>query len=171
MTDNDRATGADGRDVLDDMFGPLDQEQDPDVFFRHSPVNRYWKSSATEELTTEHGARYVSGLSIYDEIFANFRAARTPEWRVALARRHGVEEALTDSATIALVDRLIRTGAEYERTSERFEHGIRSTPTMIINNRMIIGTFPLEQLRAIFQALVDEHERGEDRFLENWIEN
>jgi predicted DsbA family dithiol-disulfide isomerase/uncharacterized membrane protein len=106
---------------------------------------------------------------IHDEIFANFRDARTPEWRAELARRHGVEEALTDSATIAMVDRLIRTGAEYERTSERFEHGIRSTPTMIINNRMVIGTFPQEQLRAIFQALVDEHERGENRFLENWV--
>jgi protein-disulfide isomerase/uncharacterized membrane protein len=107
--------------------------------------------------------------SIHDEIFANFRAARTPEWRAELARRYGVEAALTDSATIALVDRMIQTGAEYERTSERFEHGIRSTPTMIINNRMVIGTFPLEQLRAIFQALVDEHERGEGRFLENWV--
>jgi protein-disulfide isomerase/uncharacterized membrane protein len=107
--------------------------------------------------------------SIHDEIFANFRAARTPEWRAELARRYSVEAALTDSATIALVDRMIQTGAEYERTSERFEHGIRSTPTMIINNRMVIGTFPLEQLRAIFQALVDEHERGEGRFLENWV--
>jgi protein-disulfide isomerase len=108
-------------------------------------------------------------LAIHDEIFANFRDARTPEWRAELARRYDVEDALTDSTTIAMVDRLIQTGAEYERTSERFEHGIRSTPTMIINNRMIIGTFPLEQLRAIFQALVDDHERGEDRFLENWV--
>jgi len=107
--------------------------------------------------------------AIYDEIFANFRDARTPEWRAELARRYEVEEALTDSATIAMIGRLVQTGAEYERTSERFEHGIRSTPTMIINNRMVIGTFPLEQLRAIFQALVDDHERGDDRFLENWV--
>jgi hypothetical protein len=65
---------------------------------------------------------------------------------------------------------MIRTGAEYERTSDRYEHGIRSTPTMIINNRMIIGTFPLEQLRAIFQALVDESEGGGEQFLENWVD-
>jgi hypothetical protein len=26
---------------------------------------------------------------------------------------------------------------------------------MILNNRMVIGTFPYQQLRAIFQALVD----------------
>ncbi len=104
---------------------------------------------------------------IHDEIFASFEAAKTPEWRVELARRHGVEAALTDSSTIDLVGRLIRTGAEYERTSEEYSHGIRSTPTMIINNRMVIGTFPYEQLRAIFQALVDEAE-GDRRFMESW---
>jgi hypothetical protein len=41
---------------------------------------------------------------------------------------------------------------------------------MIVNNRMIIGTLPIEQLRAIFQALVDEHESGERRFIESWEE-
>jgi len=108
-------------------------------------------------------------MAIHDEIFANFEAAKTPEWRSELARRHGVEAALTDSGTIALVDRLIHTGAEYEKTSEEYSHGIRSTPTMIINNRMVIGTFPYEQLRAIFEALVDEAETG-GRFMENWEE-
>ena len=39
----------------------------------------------------------------------------------------------------------------------------------LINNRMIIGTFPYEQLRAIFQALVDEEE-GEGKFMESWVE-
>jgi len=106
---------------------------------------------------------------IHDEIFANFEEAKTPEWRVELARRHGVEAALTDSSTIDLVGRLIRTGEEYEKTSEEYSHGIRSTPTMIINNRMVIGTFPYEQLRAIFQALVDEAE-GEGKFMESWVE-
>jgi protein-disulfide isomerase/uncharacterized membrane protein len=106
---------------------------------------------------------------IHDEIFANFEEAKTPEWRVELARRHGVEAALTDSSTIDLVGRLIRTGEEYEKTSEEYSHGIRSTPTMIINNRMVIGTFPYEQLRAIFQALVDEAE-GDRRFMESWVE-
>jgi hypothetical protein len=81
-----------------------------------------------------------------------------------------VEAALTDSATQALVHRIMNTGAEYERTSEQFAHGIRSTPTMIVNSRMIIGTYPYEQLRAIFQAIVDEQERGEASFIENWID-
>jgi protein-disulfide isomerase len=110
--------------------------------------------------------------AIHDEVFANLRAARDPEWRLALAQRHGVEAALQDSTTIELVRRMINTGAEYEKTSDQFAHGIRSTPTMIINGRMIIGTLPYDQLRAIFQALVDEYERGEDsRFIENWEPN
>ena len=107
--------------------------------------------------------------AIIDEVFANFEAAKTPEWRADLARRYGVEGATTDSATIAEVARQIATGAEYEKTSEEYAHGIRSTPTMIINNRMVIGTFPYEQLRAIFQALVDEA-AGERRFMESWVD-
>jgi uncharacterized membrane protein len=108
-------------------------------------------------------------LQIHDEIFANFREAKTnEEWRTDLARRHGVEGGPTDSATIELVHSIVNTGMEYEKTSDRFAHGIRSTPTMIINNRMIIGTLPMEQLRAIFQAVVEEAEGG-SRFMENWV--
>ena len=110
-------------------------------------------------------------LEIHDEIFENFEQARRQEsWRAALPGRFGVEAALTDSATIELVDRLIQTGKEYEKTHETYAHGIRSTPTMIINNRMIIGTLPYEQLHAIFQALVDEHDAGGRRFMESWVE-
>jgi len=109
-------------------------------------------------------------LAVHDAVWADFRAAKTPEGRAELARRFGVEAALTDSATQALVHRILQTGREYEKTSDRFSYGIRSTPTMIINNRMIIGTYPYQQLRAIFQAIVDEAERGEARFIENWID-
>ena len=105
--------------------------------------------------------------SLVDELFANTRAARDPAWRAEFAKRHGVEAALEDQATKDLVHRLIRTGAEYEQTSDQYAHGIRSTPTMIINGRMVIGTLPLEQLRAIFQALVDEAEGR--RFIESWV--
>jgi len=108
-------------------------------------------------------------LAIHDEVFANLREAKaSAEWRQDLAVRHGVEAAVTDSATRAIVHRMIETGREYAQTSDQFAHGIRSTPTMIINNRMIIGTLRYEQLRAIFQALVDEAEGGDGRFLENW---
>jgi uncharacterized membrane protein/protein-disulfide isomerase len=107
-------------------------------------------------------------LAIHDEIFANFRSAKTPEWRRALARRYGVEAALTDPKTQALVLSIINTGMEYERTSDKAAYGIRSTPTMIINNRMVIGTLPYGHLKAIFQALVDEKEGGR-KYLENWV--
>jgi len=110
-------------------------------------------------------------LAIHDEIFGNFQQARRQEeWRAALPGRFGVEAGLTDPATIALVDRMIQTGREFEKTDERFAHGIRSTPTMILNNRMIIGTLPYEQLQAIFQALVDEQDDGDRRFIESWVE-
>ena len=95
-------------------------------------------------------------------------AARDPAWRLELAQKYRVEAALSDSATQALVHQIINTGTEYEKTSDQYAHGIRSTPTMILNNRMIIGTLPYEQLRAIFQALVDEHD--DQGFIENWVE-
>ena len=110
-------------------------------------------------------------LEIHDEIFENFeQARRNEEWRAALPARFGVEGALEDPATIELVGRMIQTGREYARTHEKYAHGIRSTPTMIVNGRMVIGTLPYEQLRAIFQALVDEHEGTDRRFMESWVE-
>ncbi len=149
------------------------------VAFQLFPLEGQCNSVVAKDL--HPGACEVSYISahepskfkaIHDEVFANLRAARDPEWRVALAQRHGVEGALQDSATIELVHRMMNTGAEYEQTSEQYAHGIRSTPTIIINNRMIIGTLPYDQLRAIFQALVDEHERGAgSTFIENWEPN
>jgi len=107
-------------------------------------------------------------LPIHDEIFANFLSAKKPEWRQSLAKKYGVEAALADPKTQDIVQRIINTGAEYEKTSDKFTHGIRSTPTLIINNRMVIGTLPYEHLKALFQALVDEKEGGR-KFLENWV--
>ena len=108
-------------------------------------------------------------LAIHDEIFANFNIARSdPEWRRDLAVRYGVEAAFDDPATQEIVRSIINTGMSYNQTSNRFAHGIRSTPTMIINGRMLIGTLPYEHMRTIFQALADEHERGKS-FMETWV--
>jgi len=107
---------------------------------------------------------------LHDEVYDNFEQAKKPEWRAALAQRYGLETALTDSAVQAKVHQLIQTGTEYEKTSDRYAHGIRSTPTLIINNRMVIGTLPVAQLRAIFRALVDEQEMQGSKFLENWVD-
>ena len=107
--------------------------------------------------------------SIHDELFANYTSAkRNPEWRKEFARRYGVEQAIADPALQERVRKIVETGAEYDKTSDKYAHGVRSTPTMIINNRMVIGTFPYEQLRAIFQALIDKRENR--RFMENWQE-
>lgn len=106
---------------------------------------------------------------IHDEIWATFGSRRDPEWKADLAKKYGTEGAEDDPALRELVKRIVDTGTEYEKTSEKFTHGIRSTPTMIINNRMIIGTLPYEHMRAIFQALVEEHEGGPKKFIENWV--
>lgn len=110
--------------------------------------------------------------AIHDEIFENFQKAKSPEWRAQLAKKYGVEAALTDPATQDLLQKIIATGAEYEKTSEKYAYGIRSTPTMIINNRMVIGTLPYGHLRAIFESLLSEEgpAGGKGRFIENWVD-
>jgi len=107
--------------------------------------------------------------AIHDEVWANFRAARDPEWRRELAKKYGVEAALDDPGIRETIRAQVATGAEYEKTSDEHPFGIRSTPTLIINNRMIIGTLPYEHMKAIFQALVEEHEGGPKKFIENWV--
>lgn len=106
---------------------------------------------------------------VHDELFANYNSAkRNPEWRKQFAQRHGVDAAMNDAALQQRVRQIIDTGSEYDKTSDKYAYGVRSTPTLIINNRMVIGTFPYEQLRAIFQALVDKREGR--NFLEHWQE-
>ena len=110
-------------------------------------------------------------VTIHDEIFAHQQEAKNPQWRAELARKYGVEAALTDPNTKDLVHRIMATGAEYEKTSDKFAHGIRSTPTLVINNRMIIGTLPYPQIQAIFESLAAEGAKtGDRRFLENWVD-
>ncbi len=108
-------------------------------------------------------------MAIHSEIFANFNLARTSsQWREDLARRHGVYEFYLDPAVKEMVHAITNTGMEYDKTSNQYDFGVRSVPTMIINGRMIIGTLPYEQMRAIFQALVAEQE-GNKKFIENWV--
>jgi len=121
------------------------------------------------ELTYIAAGNPARFAEIHDEIWATFTSRRNPDWRAGLAKKYGTESAADDPALRELVKKIIDTGAEYEKTSEKFSHGIRSTPTMIINNRMIIGTLPYDHLKAIFQALVEEHEGGPKRFIENWV--
>jgi protein-disulfide isomerase/uncharacterized membrane protein len=109
-------------------------------------------------------------LTIHDDIFAHFQEGRDPQWRADLAKKYGVEAALTDARVRDLVQRIVATGAEYEKTSAQYAHGIRSTPTLIVNNRMIIGTLPYPQMKAIFDSLLEESKKtGDRRFLENWV--
>jgi protein-disulfide isomerase/uncharacterized membrane protein len=110
-------------------------------------------------------------LAIHDEIFNNLRKTRSDEWVENLAQKYGVEAALTDERTKKIVQDIINTGKEYKPTSDRYQYGIRSTPTMILNERMVIGTLPKVQLRAIFKAILQEEEKGKDEslgFIEDW---
>ena len=105
--------------------------------------------------------------AIHDEIWEAWPAPRRPEWRQEMGERFGVTEGVNDPETQALVQQLIQTGTEYAKTSDQFSFGIRSTPTMIINGRMVIGTLPYVQLRAIVEAIIARAEGG-DRFIESW---
>jgi len=108
-------------------------------------------------------------LAIHDEIFDNFNKVRNTDWIKNLAQKYGVEEALLDKNTIKIVTDIIDTGKEYKPTSDQFTYGIRSTPTMIINERMVIGTLPKVQLRAILQAILDQKLLDEKTgFIEDW---
>ncbi len=111
--------------------------------------------------------------AINEELWAGFQESKSPEWRLDLARRHGVEAALTDRKTSEILSRIIATGAEYEKTSTKYSHGIRSTPTIILNNRMIIGTIPYPQFKAIVESILQGGAAGgaaEKRFFENWVD-
>jgi len=121
------------------------------------------------EMTYTAAGNPLRFAEMHDEIWANFNSQKDPVWRAALAKKYGTEAATSDPALRELVKRIIDTGAEYEKTSEKYSHGIRSTPTVIINNRMIIGTLPYEHMKAIFQTLVDEREGGPKKFIENWV--
>ncbi|MGD2121068.1 MAG: thioredoxin domain-containing protein, partial [Gemmatimonadota bacterium] len=108
--------------------------------------------------------------AIYDEIWGTWPPPRGPEraqWIQELGERHGVSAGVTDPETQALVQELMSTGMEYEQTAEDFVYGIRSTPTMILNGRMVIGTLPYEQLRAIVEEIIAQAEGG-SRFIEAW---
>jgi uncharacterized membrane protein/protein-disulfide isomerase len=121
------------------------------------------------EMTYTAAGNPLRFAEMHDEIWANFNSQKDPVWRAALAKKYGTEAATSDPALRELVKKIIDTGAEYEKTSEKYSHGIRSTPTVIINNRMIIGTLPYEHMKAIFQSLVDEREGGPKKFIENWV--
>lgn len=107
--------------------------------------------------------------TIHDEIWDTWPSARDPAWRQEMAERYGVAAGPEDPETRQIVHRIIQTGKEYEKTAEEFSYGIRSTPTMILNGRMLIGTLPYEQLRAIVEAILLRAE-GEGRFMESWVE-
>ncbi len=148
------------------------------VAFQFFPLEGVCNTVVPEKANLHPGAcemTYIAAGNLarfpemHDEIWANYRQTRNPEWRRALAKKYGTENAMADVNVRDLVERIINTGAEYEKTSDKYSHGIRSTPTIIINNRMIIGTLPYQHLRAIFQALVEEREGGTKRFIENWV--
>jgi uncharacterized membrane protein len=106
---------------------------------------------------------------IQDDFFANYYSAQKPEWRRELARRYGVEAAFTDPKTAQVVQDLIQTGTEYPPTSNSYPYGIRSVPTVILNERMIIGSLTYDQFHLICQAIVDQ-QTGKREFIESWYD-
>jgi len=67
------------------------------------------------------------------------------------------------------VQELMQTGTEYPPTSDIYPYGIRSVPTVILNERMIIGSLTYDQFRVICQAIVDRQTNNR-RFMESWYD-
>jgi len=161
---------------LADQLRQLDEEFPGkiNVIFQPFPLERACNDVVEKDL--HQGACEMTYMAthdpgkfkdIHDEIWASWPEPRKPEWRQALAQRYAVEDAVSAPETRALVHSLIQTGKEYEKTSDQFSYGIRSTPTMILNGRMVIGTLPYEQMKAIVEAILQQAEEGQ-RFLESW---
>ena len=106
---------------------------------------------------------------IQDDFFAHYYAAQKPEWRRELASRYGVEAAFTDAKTAQIVQEMIQTGAQYPPTSNEYPYGIRSVPTVILNERMIIGSLTYDQFRLICQAIIDK-QTDKRQFIESWYD-
>lgn len=147
------------------------------VVFQHFPLDA--TCNDVVEKDKHPGACDLSAMAlyapdrfgtIYERVFAEQVAAKTPEWRAALARELGLEAALTDSTVRARLYDIVRTGTEYEKTHEQYANGIRSTPTLLINGRLVIGTFPDDLMRAMLDEALAEAERGKTRFIESWVE-
>ncbi len=149
------------------------------VVFQFFPLEGLCNKVVPEKANLHPGACEMAYLAagnlarfpeMSEEIWANFRSARNPEWRRAFARKYGTEGAHRPTRSSTTSSRGSSTRAPSTRRPQtNYLHGIRSTPTMIINNRMIIGTLPYQHLKAIFQALVDERENGGRKFIENWV--
>jgi protein-disulfide isomerase len=148
------------------------------IVFQFFPLEGKCNAVVAKDLHTQACAlSYIAAhdpdkfLAIHDEIFANFAKTRSEEWVMNLARKYGVEESLTDENTKKIVHDIINTGMEYKPTSDKYKYGIRSTPTIILNERIVIGTFPKAQLRAIFKAILRKEQKEKDvseEFIENW---
>lgn len=120
------------------------------------------------------GAAYMAAAygpekfrQIHDDFFAHYDPAADPAWRRKRAAHYGVESSMNSAAVQDLVQQMIQTGREYEPTSKQYRYGIRSTPIVILNNRMVIGTYSYLELRAIIRALLDR-QQGETKFMEEW---
>jgi hypothetical protein len=107
--------------------------------------------------------------AIHDDFFHNYYDAQKPEWRRALADRYGVSAAFNDPQTEQTVQELIETGSEYPPTSDIYPYGIRSVPTVILNERMIIGSLTYDQFRLICQAIIDK-QNDKRQFVESWYD-
>ena len=101
------------------------------------------------DLSYMMAARPDSFRIIHDRILENMDSAKTDAWRTRFAAAHKLGSALTDTVIHNRVHALIRTGAEYPPTSPKYAHGIRSTPTLIVNGRMISGNAPPSRSRTM----------------------
>lgn len=120
------------------MFYPLDQNCNPDMKRQLHPL-----ACQAAYLAHCSGDQFHK---VHDEIFLNQRKL-TQKWLEDKATSLNALECMKSEATKNIVVDHINKGNELK---------VRSTPTLIINGKMIAGGRPLNQLIMLFDALLSQ---------------
>lgn len=125
-----------GKMNIDYMFYPLDANCNPEMKGNMHP---YACKAAYLAACTKDDF-----FKVHDDIFDN-QQGLNDEWIDNYAKKKGVSDCIKDPKTKELVVEMIKEGKRF---------GVKSTPTMLINNRRIDGLLRPDQFYIIFDEII-----------------